>query len=84
MTLPLGGSERSLSKPSRPAGGGCACVARADADDNMPGNRRPGVLPYAFGDAIAPDCVTASREAKRVATERLGMKPKHVKARCSD
>jgi hypothetical protein len=76
-------ADRSVLKPGRPSGGGCTCIARADADDTMPGNLKPEAALFAFASATAADCPTASREAKRLAIGRLGMKPKHVKTRCS-
>jgi hypothetical protein len=74
-------AARSVPKPGRPPGGGCTCIARADADDTMPGNLKPGLPLFAFGEATAADCATAAKEAKRVAIRRLRMKPKHVKHR---
>jgi hypothetical protein len=59
-------------------------IARADADDTMPGNLNPTRPRYAFGEAVAADCAIASKEAKRLAINKLGMKPKHVKCRCSE
>ena len=79
-----GNADRSVPKPERPPGGACRCIARADADDTMVGNLNASLPLFAFGEATAADCVTASREAKREATRKLGMKPKHVKHRCSD
>ncbi len=75
--------DRAVQKPSRPLRG-CACIARADADDTMPGNLSTERPRYAFGEAVAADCATASKEAKRIAISKLGMKPKHVKCRCSE
>jgi hypothetical protein len=43
-----------------------------------------GMPTYAFGTASAAACSTASKEAKRLAIIGLGMKPKHVKVRCSE
>ena len=74
---------RSIPKPDRPPGGGCSCTARADADDTMPSNLIPGRRRFAFGSANASDCVKAASFAKRAAIDLLGMKPKHVKVRCS-
>jgi RHS repeat-associated protein len=73
--------ERTIPKPARPKCG-CACTCRADADDTMPGNVRPGLPRFAFGTANASSCAEASKEAKRIATINLGMKPKHIPCVC--
>lgn len=72
---------RSVPKPAKPVRG-CTCIARADADDTMPGNISGGRPLFTLVEITAANCVIASREAKRQATEKLGMKPKHLKVRC--
>src|SRR4051812_35429347 len=74
---------RSVALPEKPPRG-CTCTCRADADDSMPGNVKVGHLPYAFATATASDCAGATKTAKHDAIHTLGMKPKHVKCRCSD
>lgn len=83
MAVAISAVDRSVRKPPAP-GRGCACIARADADDSMPGNLSADRPRYAFGEAVAADCATASKETKRIAINNLGMKPKHVKCRCSE
>jgi hypothetical protein len=79
----IGGANRSIAKPSRPPRG-CTCTCRADADDNMPGNLKPDLPLFAFATVTATDCTIAKRQGKREATGKLGMKPKHVKCRCTE
>jgi hypothetical protein len=57
---------------------------RADADDGMPGNLKPDMPLFAFAVVTAEDCRIAARQGKREATRQLGMKPKHVKCRCTE
>jgi RHS repeat-associated protein len=76
--------RRTIPKPRRPGGGCCTCIARADADDTMPGNVQAGVPLFAFGIATARNCSEALKEAKRDASHRLGMKPKHIQWKCSE
>jgi hypothetical protein len=83
-TAPSGTVDRSVPKPARPGRGWCTCIARADADDAMPGNLKPGLPLFTFGTATSNNCPAAAKEAKRLAIEALAMKPKHVKHRCSD
>jgi len=73
---------RSIPEPDKPKSG-CTCICRADADDNMPGNIKPGLPLFAFGTATAGNCAEASKAAKRAATQALGMKPKHIGCRCA-
>lgn len=75
-------SPRTVFKPARPSKG-CSCSCRADADDTMIGNIRSGRQLFAIETASASDCETAKRRAKRAATKKLGMKPKHIKCRCN-
>jgi hypothetical protein len=74
--------EQVDTKPPKPPNG-CTCNCRADADDGMPGNLKPDVPLFAFATISAADCGTAAKEGKREATRKLGMKPKHVKCRCT-
>ena len=74
--------ERSIPKPKKPKCG-CTCICRADADDNMPGNITSGRPLFQFGVANASNCSEATKEAKREAIHKLGMKPKHVGCRCA-
>lgn len=74
-------TTRSIDKPKKP-NCGCTCNCRADANDNIPGNLKPGMPTFAFGTATADNCAKASKEAKRMATQALGMQPKHVGCRC--
>jgi RHS repeat-associated protein len=76
-------NDRSIPKPAKPACG-CTCICRADANDNIPGNIKPGERTFAFGDATADSCAKATKEAKRIATRNLGKQPKHVPCRCSN
>jgi hypothetical protein len=50
----------------------------------MPANLKTGLPLFVIAYATAADCGTATKEAKRLAIQRLGMKPKHVKHRCSE
>ena len=75
--------SRSVAKPAKPPRG-CTCNCRADADDSMPGNVKPELPPFAFATVTASDCAIAKRDGKREATRKLGMKPKHVKCRCTE
>jgi hypothetical protein len=74
-------SDRSIPRPAKPACG-CTCICRADANDNIPGNVKPGDIAFAFGHATDDSCAKASKEAKRIATRNFGKQPKHVGCRC--
>jgi RHS repeat-associated protein len=74
--------SRSIPMPDRPSCG-CTCICRADANDNIPGNIKPGDKTFAFGQATAANCAEASKQAKRAATRALGKQPKHVGCRCN-
>jgi RHS repeat-associated protein len=74
--------SRSIELPRKP-NCGCTCTCRADADDTMQGNIKPGLPLFAFGTATASNCFEAAKDAKRLATRTLGMKPKHVGCRCA-
>ncbi len=73
---------RTIPEPECPKRG-CTCTCRADADDTMPGNIRPGLPVFAYGTATAGNCAEASKLAKRAATRSLGMKPKHIGCKCA-
>lgn len=73
---------RTVPIPTKPVRG-CTCIARADADDTMPGNVSAGLPRFVLGEATAANCSIAKKEAKRIATRKLGMKPKHLKVRCA-
>ena len=74
---------RSIPKPTKPKCG-CTCICRADANDNISGNIKPGEATFAFGEATEDSCSKASKAAKRIATHRLGKQPKHVGCRCTE
>ncbi len=57
-------NSRAIPKPKAPRCG-CTCICRADADDNVPGNIRPGDATFKFGTHTAPSCAEASKEAKK-------------------
>jgi RHS repeat-associated protein len=76
-------NDRSIPKPKKPACG-CTCICRADANDNIPGNIKPGEKAFAFGEATEDSCAKATKEAKRIATRNLGKQPKHLPCRCSN
>ena len=75
-------AKRTIPQPKCPSRG-CACVCRADADETMPGNIKPGRPLFRYGAAWAPNCPEASKLAKRIATRNLGMKPKHIPCECA-
>lgn len=74
---------RSIPRPDPPRCG-CTCICRADADETVPGNIKPGMSRFAFGTHTASNCAEAAKEAKRTATHLLGMKPKHIGCRCAE
>ena len=77
-----GSANRSVPKPTEPPYG-CTCNYRADADDSMPGNLKPTLPLFAFATVTASDCGMAAKQGKREAIGKPGMKPKHVKCRCT-
>src|SRR5437870_977507 len=83
LNIAISGADRSVAKPAKPPRG-CTCNCRADADDSIPDNLKPGLPLFAFATATAADCAIATKRACRDATRKLGMKPKHVKSRCTD
>jgi RHS repeat-associated protein len=74
-------ADGTIPRPAKPKRG-CTCTCRADADDTMPGNIKPGLPRFALGTATAANCAQASVAAKREATKNLGMKPKHIPCVC--
>jgi RHS repeat-associated protein len=75
-------AERTIPKPAKPKCG-CTCTCRADANDEIVGNVKPGLPRFAFGTATASSCFQASKDAKRIATQNLGMIPKHLPCKCA-
>ena len=75
--------SRSIPTPPPPKKG-CTAICRADANDNIPGNIKDGDITFAFGEATAPSCVQAIKEAKRIATHSLGKQPKHIGCRTNE
>jgi len=73
---------RTIPQPKKPSCG-CTCICRADADDRIPGNIKPGLPRFAFGEATAENCPKAVKEAKRRATHNLRMQPKHIPCKCA-
>ena len=74
--------DRSIPEPKKPSCG-CTCNCRADANDNIPGNIKPGDKTFVIASATADNCAKAAKEAKRAATKALGKQPKHVGCRCA-
>jgi len=79
---PNSSPDRRINPPNCPKKG-CRCTCRADADDTMAGNIRPGLPLFRFATWTASNCEEAVKEAKRLAIHRLGMKPKHVPCKCT-
>lgn len=60
------------------------CKARADCNDNIPGNcPEDPVRRFAFGGGTANDLGTARNIAKSFATSNLQCQPKHVSCKCT-
>jgi RHS repeat-associated protein len=84
--LPSSGSKvvpREIWWPDRTAGQ-WSCKARADCNDNIPGNcpAEPSRR-FAFGGGTANDLGTARNIAKANATSNLQCQPKHVSCKCT-
>ncbi len=77
-----GNSDRTIEWPD-PRKRKWVCSARADCNDNIPGNcpDDPNKR-FAFGYGEAPDQGTARNIAKSSATHRLQCQPKHVSCKC--
>ena len=75
--------NRDIWPPEQPSSG-WVCKARADCNDNMPGNcpedpkRR-----FAFGGGTGPSLGVARNIAKSNATSNLKCQPKHVSCECT-
>lgn len=72
---------RTIPKPDRPSCG-CTCNCRADANDNIPGNIKPGDITFVIASATANNCKQAKKDAKRAAAKKLGKQPKHTDCLC--
>ncbi|MBP5991272.1 MAG: RHS repeat-associated core domain-containing protein, partial [Piscinibacter sp.] len=74
---------RDIWWPDRTAGQ-WSCKARADCNDNIPGNcpEDPSKR-FSFGGGTANDLGTARNIAKANATANLQCQPKHVSCKCS-
>lgn len=75
--------NREIFAPAKPSSG-WVCKARADCNDNIPGNcpedpKRRG----AFGGGVAPSLGAARNMAKSNATANLQCQPKHVSCKCT-
>jgi len=78
----LGNPDREIIRPDKKAGK-WVCTCRADCDDRMPGNcPKDPKQHFKFGTWSDPVFHVAFTEAKRLAVERLGCKPKHVQCKC--
>lgn len=74
---------RDIWWPDRTAGQ-WSCKARADCNDNIPGNcPADPTKRFAFGGGEANDLGTARNIAKGNATSNLQCRPKHVSCKCT-
>lgn len=80
---PIDQPSRELWWPARETGQ-WVCKARADCNDNIPGNcpENPRKR-FAFGGGAARDLGTARNTAKANATVNLACQPKHVSCKCT-
>jgi RHS repeat-associated protein len=78
-----GEADRSIWQPDK-VPGNWVCKARADCNDNIPGNcpTEPDKR-FAFGGGIAKDLGLARNTAKANATSNLMCQPKHVSCKCT-
>jgi RHS repeat-associated protein len=75
--------DREIWWPERMPGK-WVCKARADCNDNIPGNCPPNPKHrFAFGGGVANDLGTARNIAKGNATSNLMCQPKHVSCKCT-
>jgi RHS repeat-associated protein len=75
--------DRSIWPPERMSGF-WNCKARADCNDNIPGNCPDDPKQrFAFGGGSASDLGTARNIAKANATSNLQCQPKHVSCKCT-
>jgi RHS repeat-associated protein len=73
---------REIWWPDRTAGQ-WTCKARADCNDNIPGNcPEDPARRFAFGGGVASNLGDARNTAKFNATANLGCQPKHVSCKC--
>ena len=77
-------AARRLMDPKRKKGY-WACNARADCNDNIPGNcpEDPLKVRFAFGTGVAKNLGDARNAAKSSAAVLLGCQPKHVSCKCT-
>lgn len=76
-------AARKLLEPDRKKGN-WTCNARADCNDNIPGNCPEDPLArFAFGTGVAKNLGDARNMAKSNATHTLGCQPKHVSCKCT-
>jgi len=81
--LSSGSIDRDIWYPEKTAGK-WSCKARADCNDNIPGNCPDNPKhKFAFGGGIANDQGTARNIAKSNATSNLQCQPKHVSCKCT-
>ncbi len=75
--------SREIWAPDRTSGK-WTCKARADCNDNIPGNcPEDPARRFAFGGGVANDLGTARNIAKSNATHNLQCQPKHVSCKCT-
>ncbi len=75
--------NRDLWPPEKPSSG-WVCKARADCNDNIPGNCPDDPKKrVAFGGGEAPSLGAARNIAKSNATSNLQCQPKHVSCKCT-
>lgn len=76
-------AARRLMDPERKKGN-WSCNARADCNDNIPGNCPEDPFKrFAFGTGVAKNLGDARNIAKSNATHTLGCQPKHVSCKCT-
>jgi RHS repeat-associated protein len=77
-------AARRLMDPKRKKGY-WACNARADCNDNIPGNcpEDPLKVRFAFGTGVAKNLGDARNAAKSSAAVLLGCQTKHVSCKCT-
>jgi len=75
--------ERNIWPPEKPSSG-WVCKARADCNDNIPGNCPDDPKKrFAFGGGAAMSLGEARNAAKSNATSNLQCQPKHVSCKCT-
>lgn len=84
LTRNLNAQSRDIHWPDRTAGK-WSCKARADCNDNIPGNCPDDPKQrFSFGGGVANVLGTARNIAKANATSNLQCQPKHVSCKCTD